>query len=69
MMSWWPVPGGWAGWPWPVVTLLFIAGVVLIVAWAVGRFGSGADDEPARSLRASFARGEMDAAPSWSPRR
>ena len=62
MMSWWSGPGGGAGWPWPVVTLLFIAGAVLIVAWAVGGFGSGADDEPARSLRASFARGEIDAA-------
>ena len=69
MMSWWSGPAGWAGWLWPLLMLLLIAGTVLVVAWAVGRFGGDADDEPARSLRASFARGEMDAAAFEAQRR
>lgn len=53
---------GWTDWLWMLAGLALIVGAVLIVVWAVQRAGGGAEDEPARILRARFARGEIDAA-------
>ena len=49
---------GWLGlliWP------ALIAGMILVVVWAVGVAGRGAEDEPLRELRSRFARGDIDA--------
>lgn len=59
MMTW---GGGWTGWLWMLAGLAFVVGVVLTVAWAVGRTGGGSEDEALDALRSRFARGEIDAA-------
>ncbi len=49
---------GWLGvliWP------ALIAGIILVVVWAVGAAGRGSEDEPLRELRSRFARGVIDA--------
>jgi plastocyanin len=50
------------GWLGLLIWLAFIAGIVLVVVWAVGAAGRGSDEEPLRELRSRFARGDIDAA-------
>lgn len=59
MMTW---GAGWTGWLWMLAGLAFVVGVVLVVVWAIGRAGGGSNDEAMATLRARFARGEIDAA-------
>lgn len=48
---------GWLGF---LTGLAFVAGVVLIVAWAVGAAGRTTEDDANAELRRRFARGEID---------
>lgn len=59
MMTW---GAGAAGWLWMLAGPALIVGVVLIVVWAIQRAGGGPEDEARTTLRARFARGEIDAA-------
>jgi hypothetical protein len=45
-----------------LAAILAVAGVVLLIVWAVTETGGTRDDEAVRILRSRFARGEMDAA-------
>lgn len=55
-----PFGAGSYGWLGSLIWLAFIAGVVLVIVWAVGTYGRGSDDEALRELRSRFARGEID---------
>ena len=57
---------GWLGlliWP------ALMAGIILVVVWAVGAAGRGSEGEPLRELRSRFARGDIDAAQFEETRR
>ncbi len=58
MMS---VGGGWFGVLGPLVMLGLLAGVVLVMIWAVQGGGRGGEDDALAALRTRFARGEIDA--------
>lgn len=53
---------GWLGWLGLLAGLAFVGGVVLVVVWAIQRAGGGREDEAMTTLRARFARGEIDGA-------
>lgn len=53
---------GAGGWLWMLAGLDLVVGIILIVAWAIGRGGGGPGDEAMELLRTRFARGEIDAA-------
>ncbi len=56
-----PYGAGPYGWLWLLAGLGLIAGIALIVAWAVQRGARGSGDEALRTLEVRFARGELDA--------
>ena len=50
-------------WLWMLAAVLFVVGIVFLVAWAIGTaVGRPDEDEAIALLRARFARGEIDAA-------
>lgn len=49
---------GW-GWGW-LWMILFWAGVIVLIVWAVGRGAGSRDDRPLDILKERFARGEID---------
>src|SRR3990170_2558018 len=59
MMTW---GAGAAGPLWMLAGLAFVVGIVMIVAWAIQRAGGAPEDDAVATLRARFARGEIDAA-------
>lgn len=52
--------GSWFGWLGPLVMLGLLAGVVLVVVWAVQAGRRRRDDDALATLRTRFARGEID---------
>ena len=56
-----PYGAGTLGWLWLLAGLGLIAGIALIVVWAVQRGARGSGDEALRTLEVRLARGELDA--------
>lgn len=52
--------GSWFGWLGPLVMLGLLAGVVLVVVWAVQAGGGRREDDALAALRTRYARGEID---------
>jgi len=55
--------GNGGAWLWMLAGVLFVAGIVVLVVWAIGAAAGRPDEDQAVDLlRARFARGEIDAA-------